>query len=124
MLRNQKNASFNRQIPHSSGTESNQMPKVFPGEGLMSKFRFDRRITQLICQFQILIMPPSFLVWKMIHVLTSIQKPFPRRLSCQFDIALNNKLMWKNNTILDSLHTLFWKKPFPMIVIIKFTLKI
>ena len=55
MLRNQKNASFNRQIPHSSGTESNQMPEVCPGEGLMSKFQFDRRITQLICQSQILI---------------------------------------------------------------------
>ena len=62
MLRNQKNASFNRQIPHSSGTESNQMPEVCPREGLMLKFRFDRRITQLICQFQILIMPTSFLV--------------------------------------------------------------
>ena len=62
MLRNHKNASFNRQIPHSSGTESNQMPKVCPGKGLMLKFRFDPRTTQLICQFQILIMPPSFLV--------------------------------------------------------------
>ena len=44
-----------RQIPHSPGTESNRMPEVCPGEGLMLKFPFDRRITQLVCQFQILL---------------------------------------------------------------------